>query len=120
MEDAVAVALAFGLVFYLMISTIYLAMFIAPRRPTPYKQMRYEAGNLEAGPAKAPLAMQYLGYLLMLVALEPAAAIPIAVYLFLHDIAATAVAALVGILITLAATIYAYRYAKEVNYWRIG
>lgn len=120
MEDAIVVALTFGLVFYLMLSTIYLAMLIAPRRPTPYKQMRYEAGNPEAGPAKAPLAMQYLGYLLMLVALEPAVAIPLAVYLFLHDVVTTAVVAIIGILITLAGTIYAYRYAKNINHWRVG
>jgi NADH-quinone oxidoreductase subunit A len=67
MDDATAVALVFGVLFLLTVETVYLAMLIAPRRPTPYKLMRYEAGNPETGPAKAPLAMQYLGYLLMLV-----------------------------------------------------
>jgi NADH dehydrogenase subunit A (EC 1.6.5.3) len=33
--------------------------------------------------------MQYLGYVLMLVALEPAAAIPIAVYMFKGDLLLT-------------------------------
>jgi len=86
MDDATAVALVFGVLFLLMVETVYLVMLIAPRRPTPYKLMRYEAGNPETGPAKAPLAMQYLGYLLMLVTLEPAAAIPIAVYMFKGDL----------------------------------
>jgi len=125
MDDATVVALAFLVVFILMVGTVYLAMLIAPRRPTPQKLMRYEAGNPETGPAKAPLAMQYLGYLLMLVALEPAAALPIAVYIFRVSQRLTSTVdtvtiytALVGILVLLAASTYAYRYAKKIELWR--
>jgi len=118
MDDATAVALAFLVVFILMVETVYLAMLIAPRRPTPQKLMRYEAGNPETGPAKAPLAMQYLGYLLMLVALEPAAALPIAVYIFTGNLVSTIYTALVGVLVLLAASTYAYRYAKRIELWR--
>ncbi len=119
MEDWLAVTLAFLIVFVLMLETIYLVMFIAPRRPTPYKQMRYEAGNLEVGPAKSPLAMQYLGFLLMLVTLEPAVAIPIAIYLFTNDLWLTILTTLLGSSVALAASSYAYRYAKEIELWRV-
>jgi NADH dehydrogenase subunit A (EC 1.6.5.3) len=120
MDDATAVALVFVVLFVLMVGAIYLVMLIAPRRPTPYKLMRYEAGNPETGPAKAPLAMQYLGYLLMLVTLEPAAAIPIAVYMFTKDILLTVLTAVIGGLVALAASTYAYSYAKKIEYWRIS
>ncbi|MEM1597345.1 MAG: NADH-quinone oxidoreductase subunit A [Pyrobaculum sp.] len=119
MEDAVAVALVFAVLFLLMVGTVYAVMLIAPRRPTPYKLMRYEAGNPESGPAKAPLAMQYFGYVLMLVTLEPAAAIPVAVYMLTGDFYTTAVAAAVGAAVSLAASTYAYRYAKKIENWKI-
>jgi NADH dehydrogenase subunit A (EC 1.6.5.3) len=120
MDDATAVALVFTILFVLTIDTIYLVMLIAPRRPTPYKQMRYEAGNPETGPAKAPLAMQYLGYLLMLVTLEPAAAIPIAVYMFTGDLLLTVFTAVIGGVVTLAVSTYAYSYAKKIELWRVS
>jgi NADH-quinone oxidoreductase subunit A len=120
MDDATAVALVFGVLFFLMVGTVYLVMLIAPRRPTPYKLMRYEAGNPETGPAKAPLAMQYLGYLLMLVTLEPAAAIPIAVYMFTGDLLLTVLTAVIGGAVALAASTYAYRHAKKIELWRLS
>jgi NADH-quinone oxidoreductase subunit A len=120
MDDATAVALAFLILFVLTVDTIYLVMLIAPRRPTPAKLMRYEAGNPETGPAKAPLAMQYLGYVLMLVTLEPAAAIPIAVFMFKEgDLTLTVLTAVVGGVVALAASTYAYRYAKKIELWRV-
>jgi NADH-quinone oxidoreductase subunit A len=119
MDDAMAVALAFLILFVLTVETIYLAKLIAPRRPTPAKLMRYEAGNPETGPAKAPLAMQYLGYVLMLVTLEPAAAIPIAVFMFKGDLMLTVLTAVVGGVVALAASTYAYRYAKKIELWRV-
>ncbi|MCU7786683.1 NADH-quinone oxidoreductase subunit A [Pyrobaculum sp. 3827-6] len=118
MSDAVAVALAFTILFLLMIGTVYLVMLIAPRRPTPGKLMRYEAGNPETGPAKAPLAMQYLGYILMLVALEPAVAIPLAVQMAFKDLALTATTALIGGVVAVAASLYGYHYAKKIELWR--
>ena len=54
----------------------------------------------------------------MLVALEPAAALPIAVYIFTRDLMSTVYTALVGILVLLAASTYAYRYAKKIEFWR--
>jgi len=119
MNDATAVALVFLILFGLMVGAIYLVMLIAPRRPTPTKLMRYEAGNPETGPAKAPLAMQYLGYVLMLVTLEPAAAIPIAVFMFTGNLLLTVLTAVVGGVVTLAASAYAYRYAKKIELWRV-
>ncbi|MEZ0318374.1 MAG: NADH-quinone oxidoreductase subunit A [Pyrobaculum sp.] len=119
MNDATAVALVFVVLFLLLIGTVYGVMLIAPRRPTPYKLMRYEAGNPESGPAKAPLAMQYFGYILMLVALEPAAAIPVAVYMATGDLYTTVAAAVAGAAVSLAASAYAYRYAKKIENWRI-
>lgn len=120
MDDATVVALVFSILFVLMVGTVYLVMLIAPRRPTPYKLMRYEAGNPETGPAKAPLAMQYLGYLLMLVTLEPAVAIPIAVYMAFNDLALTIVSALLGGAVAVAASVYGYRYAKRIELWRVS
>ncbi len=38
----------------------------------PYKYARYEAGNPEKGEARARVSMQYLGYLIIFLALEPA------------------------------------------------
>jgi len=120
MDDATVVALVFGILFLLTVDTVYLVMLITPRRPTPYKLMRYEAGNPETGPAKAPLAMQYLGYLLMLVTLEPAAAIPIAVYMFTGDLLLTVITAVMGGVVALAASTYAYSYAKKIELWRLS
>lgn len=119
MDDALVVALVYLLLFILVVETIYLVMLIAPRRPTPYKLMRYEAGNLESGPPKAPLAMQYMGYVLMLVTLEPAVAIPIAIYMLTGDIFTTGLAAVAGGVVTLAASTYAYSYSKKIELWRV-
>lgn len=120
MSDAEVIVLAFAVLFVLMVGTIYGVMLIAPRRPTPQKLMRYEAGNPETGPAKAPLAMQYLGYILMLVTLEPTAAIPIAIYLASGDLYSTVFAALIGGLIAVAVSAYAYNYAKRIELWTVG
>ena len=120
MDDATVVALVFGILFLLTVDTVYLVMLITPRRPTPYKLMRYEAGNPETGPAKAPLAMQYLGYLLMLVTLEPAVAIPIAVYMFTGDLLLTVITAVMGGVVALAASTYAYSYARKIELWRLS
>lgn len=121
MGDAEAVALAFLVLFALMVETIYIAKLIAPRRPTPMKLMRYEAGNPESGPAKAPLAMQYLGYVLMLVALEPVAAVPLALAVWGGaDVYTVIYIALAGGLIALAAAYYAYSYARRIELWRVS
>ncbi|MCC6020307.1 MAG: NADH-quinone oxidoreductase subunit A [Thermoproteaceae archaeon] len=119
MTDLAAVALALAVLFALMLGTVYLALLIAPRRRTPYKLMRYEAGNPEAGPAKAPLAMQYLGYLLMLVTLEPVAAIPIAIYMLLGDVQLAALSAAACGAASAAAFSYAYHHARRVERWRV-
>lgn len=118
MNDATAVALVFSVLFLLMVGTVYLVMLIAPRRPTPNKLMRYEAGNPEAGPAKSPLAMQYLGYILMLVTLEPAVAIPLAVQMAFKDTALTIATSLIGGAVAIAASLYGYQYAKKIELWR--
>ncbi|MEM0483339.1 MAG: NADH-quinone oxidoreductase subunit A [Pyrobaculum sp.] len=119
MDDATAVALVYTVLFLLMVETVYLVMLIAPRRPTPYKLMRYEAGNPESGPAKAPLAMQYLGYVLMLVTLEPAVAIPLAVHIMFNNLQLTVITALIGGVVAVAASAYGYRYAKRIELWRV-
>lgn len=119
MEEALVVALAFIILFVLMLAAVYDVMLIAPRRPTPQKLMRYEAGNPEAGPPKAPLAMQYLGYVLMLVTLEPVAALPLAVFLFTNNVELTIAVALLSAVVILAASIYAYKYAKRIDMWRV-
>jgi NADH-quinone oxidoreductase subunit A len=64
--------------------------------------------------------MQYLGYILMLVTLEPAAAIPIAVFMFTGDLLLTVLTAVVGGVVALAASTYAYRYAKKIELWRLS
>jgi NADH-quinone oxidoreductase subunit A len=52
--------------------------------------------------------------------LEPAAAIPIAVFMFKGNLTLTVLTAIVGGVVALAASTYAYRYAKKkIELWRV-
>ncbi|CCC82434.1 NADH-quinone oxidoreductase subunit A [Thermoproteus tenax] len=77
MSDWIIVSVIFLLVFGLTLLAIYLIYLLAPQAPTEAKRRRYEAGNPPHGEPKSRLAMQYFGYVLMLVTLGALIAVPL-------------------------------------------
>ncbi|WP_292000041.1 NADH-quinone oxidoreductase subunit A [Caldivirga sp.] len=51
---------------------------IKVRLTNPVKVMRFEAGNVPVGPVRSTLPMQYVGFLLMFLTVEPIAALLLA------------------------------------------
>jgi len=60
--------------------------------------------------------MQYFGYVLMLVALEPLMAVPV-VYFAISPTAASAIYLLVTVAVIVLASLYAYVHSKDIRKW---
>lgn len=118
MQDWLAVSIVFSLLFGLMLLAIYGIYWLAPQAPTEAKRRRYEAGNPPHGEPKAPLAMQYFGYVIMLVALEPLVVIPI-VYFALSPTPTSAIFVLAAVVLAVLAAIYGYAHSKDIRKWMI-
>jgi len=116
MSDWLALLAVFLLILGLTLLAVYAIYLIAPQAPTEAKRRRYEAGNPPQGEAKSRLAMQYFGYVLMLVALEPLIAVPV-VYFAISPTAASAVYLLVIAAVIMLASLYAYVHSKDIRKW---
>lgn len=117
MSDLVAFTIVFLLILGLLFLAVYAIYLIAPQAPTEVKRRRYEAGNPPQGEAKSRLAMQYFGYVLMLVTLEPLIAVPL-VYFALSPTSVESALYLVIIVVLLAlASLYAYVHSRDIRRW---
>jgi len=93
------------------------SLLLAPRNPNPNKLRRYEAGNPPHGDAKAPLLMQYMGFALLLVAIEPI--VVISALLLIGIVANSLLVLACAIVISATSAALAYRYSKEVKEWSV-
>lgn len=93
------------------------SLLLAPRNPNPNKLRRYEAGNPPYGEAKAPLLMQYMGFALLLVSIEPIAVISALV--LIGATASSIVVLVCAILVSIAVAALAYRYSKDIREWSL-
>lgn len=57
------------------VAIILVARYLAVRRPSAVKSLRYEAGNPPVGSPKYVLPMQYVGFLVMFLGVEPIVAL---------------------------------------------
>jgi len=85
----------------------------------PLKRLRYDAGNPPSGEARLPVLYQYLGYVLIFVALDP-----VFMLLFLLPTLAgnwkpAVLLSIVSVLILLPPIAYAVRYAGRREYWSL-
>lgn len=119
MQDWLAVAIAVALLLGLTLLAIYAVYLIAPQAPTEAKRRRYEAGNPPHGEPKAPLAMQYFGYVLMLVTLEPLVVLPIVYFALKPTSLASAAMVLAALALVAAASIYGYAHSRDIRKWTV-
>jgi NADH-quinone oxidoreductase subunit A len=57
------------------VAIVLVARYVAARRPSPVKELRYEAGNPPVGAPKYVLPVQYIGFLVMFLGIEPVVAL---------------------------------------------
>ncbi|WP_460123315.1 NADH-quinone oxidoreductase subunit A [Stetteria hydrogenophila] len=118
----VAVPLALLL---LLLATVYvLRVILSPSREVaglePRREARYEAGNPEKGEARTRVSMQYLGYLIIFLAVEPAV-----ILLALALAAPRGLVGRLGLLYTAIVLVYApflayaLREARRVERWTL-
>ncbi len=97
-------------------SIIYIARRIAARNPNASKLQRYEAGNPPVGEARYVFPIQYVGFLLMFLGMEPI----IVILLILSSIAIKALPMtyiiLAVLVITLPSIYVGYKYALKIAY----
>ncbi|GGP20631.1 NADH dehydrogenase subunit A [Thermocladium modestius] len=93
---------------------LLLRRIFGKRKESPVKTMRFEAGNIPVGEAKSMLPMQYIGFLIMFLSVEPV----IGLLLTLSFYPALPLMYFLAVsLITMLPAIYvAYRDATELAY----
>ncbi|MCE4599914.1 MAG: NADH-quinone oxidoreductase subunit A [Desulfurococcales archaeon] len=112
------------LVLMLLMAIMFLRIVTATSRDVAslekYKELRYEAGNPMKGEAKSKVSMQYFGFLVIFLAVEPA--------IILLAIALTVPQALTGKLLYLYGVfiavytpllLYAVKEARRIEAWMI-
>jgi len=72
-KEVVAVALVIIIAVLTDVALLLIARILPKRKPTDLKYMRWEAGNIPLATPKYVLPMQYYGYLILFMALEPVA-----------------------------------------------
>lgn len=110
------VALPLALTLLLLVTILVLRLLI-PREPEGLKEDRYEAGNPPSGRARKPLGMQYFGFLIMFLGLEP-----ILILSFFVFVGATLELSLFAYAVLMAVCVpplvYVYKLARNAAMWR--
>ena len=108
-----------------LVGVVVFLMAITRARPDieaqePLKYQRYEAGNPPKGEARGKVSMQYLGYLIVFLAVEPAV-ILLAILLAAPQALAGKLLAVLGVFIAVYAPLLAYSIAesKRVESWML-
>lgn len=111
------------LITILMVGLVLFLGLITQGRPDvevleKFKLLRYEAGNPAKGEARRVLSMQYFGYLVMFLALEPAV-ILIAVTLIAsrEALPSLLVIYLILILVLSPLLVYGFRESRKMDSW---
>lgn len=115
--DALAILIVLVVIALITDAAImYVARRIAARNPNPVKLQRYEAGNPPVGEARYVFPIQYVGFLLLFLGIEPV----IVVLLILSSAAVLALPITVMILVLLIILIpniyVGYKYALKLAY----
>jgi NADH-quinone oxidoreductase subunit A len=112
-------------VFILTLGLVMLLAFITQSRPDVevlerFKFLRYESGNPMKGEARRVLSMQYFGYLILFLALEPAV-ILLALTLLAppEGLANLLVIYMVLILVFTPLLVYGVRESRRVDLWAL-
>ncbi len=119
-QDAIVSVAAVLLATTLPVLLVIIFLRLATRGPDhPFKSLRYDAGNPPSGPGRFPALYQYLGYILVFIALDP-------VFMLLFVLPRGAgqwrdalLLSLAMVLILLPPLGYALRYARRMEYWQL-
>ena len=71
MQEVIAVIIVIAVAVLTDIVILGVAKILPKRKPSKLKYMRWEAGNIPIATPKYVLSMQYFGYLILFMALEP-------------------------------------------------
>ena len=115
--DALAILIVLVVIALITDAAImYVARRLAARNPNPSKLQRYEAGNPPVGEARYVFPVQYVGFLLMFLGMEPI----IVILLILSSAAVMAlpiVYIILAVLVIVLPSIYVgYKYALKMAY----
>ena len=112
MEDIIVVAIVVAVCILLDGIILGLAKILPKKNPTDLKYLRYEAGNIPLGVPKWTLPMQYFGFMVMFMALEP---VVVLLLIFFSFPSAKSVFLLaVALIMFLPAIYFVYDYAVKV------
>lgn len=95
-----------------------LARVLTPRRPSPEKFARFEAGNPPFGRARGLFPMQYYPYLIVFLTVEPLVIYLFLIMMALHEMAITVGLLFAGLSIVLAIPLlFALDSARRLELW---
>ncbi len=94
---------------------IYVTRRLAARNPNVVKLQRYEAGNPPVGEARYVFPVQYVGFLLMFLGIEPIMVILLVISSMTITVL-TVIMIVIILLITLPSIYVGYKYALEMAY----
>jgi len=121
-EGIVAIGVAFAVTFVVLLAVVLFALLLSAGKEHPMKRARYEAGNPPKGEARTWLPMQYFGYLIIFLSLEP---ILILLFLFPEYVRATGdtvrplLLTLIILLIAVPPLVFGLKQADRVEFWKL-
>lgn len=107
------------------LAVIHIIAVLVSARPDvdarkPFKYERYEAGNPPKGEPRRAVSMQYFGYLVMFLALEPALVLFALLILARGDLASRVLAVYTAVLaVFIPFLIYGIRESRRVESWAL-
>ena len=117
--DALVSVVAAGLATTVPVILAIVFLELATRGPEhPMKRLRYDAGNPPRGPGRPPVLHQYLGYILVFIALDPVFMLLFILPSLAGDWARASAMALASVALLMPPLWYALRYARRREYWR--
>ncbi len=112
MESALIVGILIGVCIIMDIAILGLAKILPRKNPTPVKIQRFEAGNPPLGVPKFVMPMQYMGFMVMFMALEPI--LVLLLLLSAHPTSGFAYLVLLSIVLIIPPIYVAYNYSLDI------
>jgi len=117
-ESALIVGILIGVCIIMDVAILGLAKVLPQKNPTPVKIQRFEAGNPPIGVPKFVMPMQYMGFMVMFMALEPV--LVLLLLLSAYPTPAFAYILLVSMILIVPPLYIAYNYSLDIAMIRRG
>ena len=118
LESALVVGILIAVCILMDVAILGLAKILPQRNPTPVKIQRFEAGNPPLGVPKFVMPMQYMGFMVMFMALEPI--LVLFLLISAYPSVEFAYIVLLSIILIIPPVYIAYNYALEIAMIRRG